>query len=171
MNGAIPPLPTHIFMMWCLVKHNDNFTFTLLFSFHFHFYRGWPLGLCTSYIRHCVKLSVPSIAVVNVYLFHPLPLPSDCASWFTECNILWLEPKPLILHTVQLHFFYLMTTIKPTFLKMVFARTHNRLRFTLILHHGCLSEQLHLGVILEWLYYSMETHTISSKEHDFKFLR
>jgi hypothetical protein len=29
MRGAIPPLPQHVFMVWCLVKHRDNFTFTL----------------------------------------------------------------------------------------------------------------------------------------------
>jgi hypothetical protein len=28
MRGAIPPLPQHVFMAWCLVKHRDNFTFT-----------------------------------------------------------------------------------------------------------------------------------------------
>jgi hypothetical protein len=30
MNGAIPPLPQHVFMAWCLVKHRDNFTFTFI---------------------------------------------------------------------------------------------------------------------------------------------
>jgi hypothetical protein len=30
MSGAIPPLPKYAFMVWCLVKHRDNFTFTLL---------------------------------------------------------------------------------------------------------------------------------------------
>jgi len=28
MRGAIPPLPSYVFMEWCLVKHRDNFTFT-----------------------------------------------------------------------------------------------------------------------------------------------
>jgi len=28
MREAIPPLPEHVFMAWCLVKHRDNFTFT-----------------------------------------------------------------------------------------------------------------------------------------------
>jgi hypothetical protein len=28
MRGAIPPLPQYVFMVWCLVKHRDNFTFT-----------------------------------------------------------------------------------------------------------------------------------------------
>jgi hypothetical protein len=27
MRGAIPPLPQYVFMVWCLVKHRDNFTF------------------------------------------------------------------------------------------------------------------------------------------------
>jgi hypothetical protein len=30
MCRAIPPLPQYIFMVWCLVKHSDNFTFYLL---------------------------------------------------------------------------------------------------------------------------------------------
>jgi hypothetical protein len=29
MLGAIPPLPQHVLMAWCLVKHRDSFTFTL----------------------------------------------------------------------------------------------------------------------------------------------
>jgi hypothetical protein len=28
MCEAIPPLPQYTFMVWCLVKHMDNFTFT-----------------------------------------------------------------------------------------------------------------------------------------------
>jgi hypothetical protein len=28
MRGAIPPLPQHVIIAWCLVKHKDNFTFT-----------------------------------------------------------------------------------------------------------------------------------------------
>jgi hypothetical protein len=28
MCGAILPLPQYVFMVWCLVKHRDNFTFT-----------------------------------------------------------------------------------------------------------------------------------------------
>jgi len=28
MRGAIPPLPRHVFMAWCLVKHRNYFTFT-----------------------------------------------------------------------------------------------------------------------------------------------
>jgi hypothetical protein len=28
MRGAIPLLPQHVFIAWCLVKHMDNFTFT-----------------------------------------------------------------------------------------------------------------------------------------------
>jgi len=27
MRGAIPPLPLYVSMVWCLVKHRDNFTF------------------------------------------------------------------------------------------------------------------------------------------------
>jgi len=30
MSGAIPPFPHYAFMLWCLVKHRDNFTFTFL---------------------------------------------------------------------------------------------------------------------------------------------
>jgi hypothetical protein len=26
----MPPLPHYAFMLWCLVKHRDNFTFTFL---------------------------------------------------------------------------------------------------------------------------------------------
>jgi hypothetical protein len=33
MSGAIPPLPQHAFMAWCLVKHRDYFTFTFTFNF------------------------------------------------------------------------------------------------------------------------------------------
>jgi hypothetical protein len=29
MNGAIPPRRQYAFMVWCLVKHRDNFTFYL----------------------------------------------------------------------------------------------------------------------------------------------
>jgi len=29
MSGAVPPLPQYVFMVWCLVKHRDNFTFYL----------------------------------------------------------------------------------------------------------------------------------------------
>jgi hypothetical protein len=29
MRGAIPPLHQYVFMVWCLVKHRDNFTFYL----------------------------------------------------------------------------------------------------------------------------------------------
>jgi hypothetical protein len=32
MHGAIPPLPQY-FMMWCLVKHRDNFTFYMLLCY------------------------------------------------------------------------------------------------------------------------------------------
>jgi hypothetical protein len=28
MCVAIPPFPQYAFMVWCLVKHRDNFTFT-----------------------------------------------------------------------------------------------------------------------------------------------
>jgi hypothetical protein len=28
MTGAIPPVPHYAFMVWCLVKHRDNFTLT-----------------------------------------------------------------------------------------------------------------------------------------------
>jgi hypothetical protein len=34
MRGAIPPLPQYAFMVWCLVKHKDNFTFTFTFTFY-----------------------------------------------------------------------------------------------------------------------------------------
>jgi hypothetical protein len=34
---AIPPLPQYVFMVWCLVKHRDNFTFTFTFTFTFNF--------------------------------------------------------------------------------------------------------------------------------------
>jgi len=27
MRGSIPPFPQYVFMVWCLVKHRDNFTF------------------------------------------------------------------------------------------------------------------------------------------------
>jgi hypothetical protein len=30
IRGAIPPLPQHVCMAWCLVKHKDNFTFTFI---------------------------------------------------------------------------------------------------------------------------------------------
>jgi hypothetical protein len=30
MRGAIPPLPQHVLMAWCLVKHKDKFTFTYM---------------------------------------------------------------------------------------------------------------------------------------------
>jgi len=33
MRGAIPPLPQYTFMVWCLVKHRDNFIFTSTFNF------------------------------------------------------------------------------------------------------------------------------------------
>jgi hypothetical protein len=29
MSGAIPPLHKYVFVAWCLVKHEDNFTFNL----------------------------------------------------------------------------------------------------------------------------------------------
>jgi len=32
MNGAIPPLPQYGFIVWCLLKHRDNFTFTFTWS-------------------------------------------------------------------------------------------------------------------------------------------
>jgi hypothetical protein len=35
MRGAVPPLPQHVFMAWCLVKHMDNFTFTFTQSGNF----------------------------------------------------------------------------------------------------------------------------------------
>jgi hypothetical protein len=31
MSGAVYPLPQYAFMVWCLVKHRDNFTFTFYF--------------------------------------------------------------------------------------------------------------------------------------------
>jgi len=39
MHGAISPLPQYAFMVWCLVKHRDNFTFTftVLCSDSYHF--------------------------------------------------------------------------------------------------------------------------------------
>jgi hypothetical protein len=30
MNKAILPLPQHVFMAWCLVKHRDNFLIAFL---------------------------------------------------------------------------------------------------------------------------------------------
>jgi hypothetical protein len=27
MRGAIPTIPQYVFMVWCLVKHRDNFNF------------------------------------------------------------------------------------------------------------------------------------------------
>jgi hypothetical protein len=30
MHGAVPQLPPHIFMTWCLSKHRDNFTLLYL---------------------------------------------------------------------------------------------------------------------------------------------
>jgi hypothetical protein len=30
MRGTIPPLPQHVFVAWCIVKHRDNFTFTFV---------------------------------------------------------------------------------------------------------------------------------------------
>jgi len=30
MSEAIPPLTQYVFMVWCLVKHNGNFTFTFM---------------------------------------------------------------------------------------------------------------------------------------------
>jgi hypothetical protein len=32
MRGTIPPLRQYAFMLWCLVKHRDNFTFTFYTS-------------------------------------------------------------------------------------------------------------------------------------------
>jgi hypothetical protein len=32
MGGAIPPLPQYVFLVWCLVKHRDNFTFSSIFT-------------------------------------------------------------------------------------------------------------------------------------------
>jgi len=32
MRGAISPLPQCVFMVWCLVKHRDNFTFFAFLS-------------------------------------------------------------------------------------------------------------------------------------------
>jgi hypothetical protein len=34
MRGAIPPLPQYVFVVWCLVKHRDNFTFTFTLVTH-----------------------------------------------------------------------------------------------------------------------------------------
>jgi hypothetical protein len=31
MHIAIPSLPQYVFIVWCLVKHRDNFTFTFTF--------------------------------------------------------------------------------------------------------------------------------------------
>jgi hypothetical protein len=45
MHGAIPPFPQYAFMVWCLVKHRDNFTFTLHSSplvGHHSTTREWP---------------------------------------------------------------------------------------------------------------------------------
>jgi hypothetical protein len=30
MRRAVPPLPQHAFMLWCLVKHRENFTFIII---------------------------------------------------------------------------------------------------------------------------------------------
>jgi hypothetical protein len=35
MRGAIHPLPQYVFMVWCLVKHRDNFTEILFNNFIF----------------------------------------------------------------------------------------------------------------------------------------
>jgi hypothetical protein len=32
MRGAIPPLSQYVLMVWCLVKHKDNFTFLPLIN-------------------------------------------------------------------------------------------------------------------------------------------
>jgi len=36
MRGAIPPLPQHVFVAWCLVQHRDNFTFNFMYEKLFH---------------------------------------------------------------------------------------------------------------------------------------
>jgi hypothetical protein len=42
MRGAIPPLPQHIFIARCLVKHRDNFTFTIVEALHHTYAENLP---------------------------------------------------------------------------------------------------------------------------------
>jgi hypothetical protein len=37
MRGAIPPLTQYVLMVWCLVKHRDNFTFHYISISHSHY--------------------------------------------------------------------------------------------------------------------------------------
>jgi hypothetical protein len=41
MRGAIPPLPQYVFMVWCLVKHRDNFTLMMMMMMMMMWWWWW----------------------------------------------------------------------------------------------------------------------------------
>jgi hypothetical protein len=58
MRGAIPPLPQYVFMVWCLVKHRDNFTFT------FYDTSGYENKITPIYsqnLTQCLRIDVPTM--------------------------------------------------------------------------------------------------------------
>jgi hypothetical protein len=55
VRGAIRPFPQYVFMVWCLVKHRDNFTFTFTFTF-------WVCVTLRLNIHHSVA---PNITIIR----------------------------------------------------------------------------------------------------------
>jgi hypothetical protein len=54
MSGAIPPLPQLVFMMWCLVKHRDNFACIFTFTFTLTVFCLSPLS-CIAFSSSCFR--------------------------------------------------------------------------------------------------------------------
>jgi hypothetical protein len=60
MCGAIPPLPQYNFMVWCLIKHRDNFTFYI-------FPQTELLTQCVSKILHNASKIARDLFVINFH--------------------------------------------------------------------------------------------------------
>jgi hypothetical protein len=73
MRGAIPPISQYVFMVWCLVKHRDNFTFT------FTSYGYFPFPFLARLNRFVNLLTVSPERKQNLIRFHFLAKHSLCS--------------------------------------------------------------------------------------------
>jgi len=92
MNGAIPPLPKYVFIVWCLFKHRGNFTFAFtqnhkehigkIIHFHFCFHCLWLLHLCC--LHYALPLSLTVLSNFTHIYMKPIFLAEKLRSGNTE---------------------------------------------------------------------------------------
>jgi hypothetical protein len=106
MRGAIPLFPQYVFMVWCLVKHRDNFTFTSTFILKY-------LGTYSLLFYSLDSSSVlPFLCIILC---------------FAETHILLRSSMPNFLHSCTFH------TPKTKCWKLVLGKTSVKLAKCLLL--------------------------------------